>query len=137
MSSFSSSQVRIELTCFRVSCANLGWEIMYGFFYPPSMAETITFTSWVLIDLVLVYATIAFGPHEWRHAPLVAQNLGPMILAGSVLMVTMHWAFILSFADSFVACFWAGFGCQVLLSWASVAQLLSRGNTRGQSMTIW
>ena len=127
----------MELICGRASCANLGWEIMYGFFYPPSMAETITFTFWVLIDLVLVYATIKFGPLEWKHASLVAQNLGPMILAGSLLMVIMHWAFILSFDEPYVACFWAGFACQILLSWASVAQLLSRGSTRGQSMTIW
>lgn len=107
----------MELVCFCVSCTNFGWEIVYGFFYPPSMGRD---HSLLLMDsdrFGLVYATIVFGPREWKHAPLVARNLAPMILAGSVLTTTMHWALILSFADSSVAYFWAGFRCQVLLSW--------------------
>ena len=119
------------------SCANIAWELIYGVFYPPGLAETIAFLPWVFIDLVLVYTTVKFGPREWKGAPLVAQNLQIIIAVGSAMMLAAHGTFVQLFDDQGVACFWAGYACQVVVSWSSLWQLVSRGSTRGHSMSIW
>jgi len=130
---FYSSEPNISVR----SCANIAWEIIYGVFYPPGLAETIAFLPWVFIDLVLGYATVKFGPREWAQAPLVARNLPVIIAIGSTVMLAAHWTFVMLFDDASIACFWAGYACQVIVSWSSLAQLVSRGSTRGHSMKIW
>lgn len=117
--------------------ANIAWEIIYGIFYPPGLAETIAFLPWVFIDLVLIYVTLKFGPREWAHAPLVARNLAIIIGISSATMFAAQWTFVQLFDDPGVACFWAGYACQVIVSWSALSQLLSRGSTRGHSMRIW
>lgn len=119
------------------SCANISWEFIYGVLYPPAMAEQIAFLPWIFIDLVLMYATVKFGPREWSHAPLVARNLTLIFIVGTIMTLTAHWAFAIQFKDFTDASFWSGYICQVILSWTAIAQLISRGNTRGHSMQIW
>lgn len=115
----------------------MAWELIYGVFYPPGLVETIAFLPWVFIDLVLVYATLKFGPREWKQAPLVAQNLPAVIAIGCAMSLAAHGTFVQLFEDPGVACFWAGYACQVIVSWSALSQLLSRGSTRGHSMRIW
>ncbi len=115
----------------------MAWEVVYSIFYPPGPAETIAFLPWVFIDLVLVYATVRFGPQDWRNSPLVAGNLAIIITIGLIMMLAAHFTFAQLFQDKSVACFWAGYACQVLVSWSAIAQLTSRGNTKGHSLTIW
>jgi len=117
-------------------CANLVWELIYDVFYPPGLAETLAFVPWVFIDLVIVYTTIQFGPREWIQAPLVANNLPGIITMGSILMLASSWTFLRLFNDPNVACFWTGYTSQVVLSWSSLAQLLSQESTRGHSLRI-
>lgn len=118
-------------------CANIGWELIYGVFYPLSFAETLTFVPWVLIDTVIVYTTFKFGPEQWKHAPLVANNIPAILGLGIILSVLMHWSFIATSVSHDEAAFWSGFSCQLLLGSSSLAQLMSRNNTSGHSLTIW
>ncbi|KAI1320139.1 hypothetical protein F5Y16DRAFT_417541 [Xylariaceae sp. FL0255] len=118
-------------------CANIGWELIYGVFYPLSPAETITFVPWFLIDLGIVYTTIKFGSEQWKHAPLVANNLGLIVGIGSVVSFLTHWALIKTCATVEEAAFYSGFGCQVVMGVLCVAQLLHRNHTKGHSWTIW
>ena len=120
------------------SCANIAWELIYSVFYPPTVADQIVFFPWLIIDMVLVYATIKFGPKDWSHSPLVAQNLGSIIALGSVMMVALHWSFAQVFDGDFgQAAYWSGYACQAVVSWSAISQLISRGNTRGHSIGIW
>lgn len=118
-------------------CANIGWELIYGVFYPLSYAETLTFVPWFLIDLVIVYTTLKFGPEQWKHAPLVANHIPAILGLGSILSLLMHWSFIATSVSPDEAALWSGFSCQVMLGASSVAQLMSRNNTSGHSWTIW
>ncbi|KAF2239706.1 hypothetical protein EV356DRAFT_108224 [Viridothelium virens] len=118
-------------------CANIGWELMYSIFYPIGVSEMISFIPWLLIDIGIVHTTIKFGPREWAQAPLVARNLELILGIGSALMVFMHWTFIEICGSHVNAGFWAGFGCQILIGYASIAQLISRNSTRGHSLAIW
>ncbi|KAM0139522.1 hypothetical protein ACHAO1_002893 [Botrytis cinerea] len=101
------------------------------------MAEFITFLPYFLIDLLLVNATIKFGPREWRHAPIVQKNLGMIVLVGSLMMLGAQWTFAELFTDFTQASFWSGYTCQVIVSWSAIAQLVSRESTRGHSIAIW
>lgn len=106
-------------------------------FFPLSYAETLTFVPWFLIDLVIVYTTLRFGPEQWKHAPLVAKNIPTILGLGIILSILMHWSFIATCVSPDEAALWSGFSCQLLLGSSSVAQLMSRNNTSGHSWTIW
>lgn len=120
-------------------CANVTWEFIYGLVCPPSAAPTMIATTWMVIDLGLVYATLKFGVGEWHHLPLVARHLPAILSVGCLVFLMVHWSFARLFDDDdrLIPCFWSAFACQALLSWLSLAQLISRGHTRGHSMTIW
>ncbi|KAJ8070664.1 hypothetical protein OCU04_001035 [Sclerotinia nivalis] len=118
-------------------CANIGWELIYGVFYPLSFAETITFVPWLLVDAGIWIMTLRYGPQQWKQAPLVANNLSFILIVGTVVMVALHWAFINTYESVFEAAFWSGFVLQTLLGTASIAHLMSRNNTSGHSLTIW
>lgn len=95
-------------------------------------------TIWMVLDLGLVYATLKFGPREWQQAPLVARNLSAILSIGCLIMLVINWCFSRLFDDDrLTPCFWSAFGMQVIVSWAAIAQLISRGHTRGHSMMIW
>lgn len=101
------------------------------------MAEFVTFLPYFLVDLGLVYTTIKFGPHEWKHSPIVQKNLGLIMLIGSGMLTWAQWSFAVLFTDIHQASFWSGFGCQIIVSWSALSQLISRASTRGHTMGIW
>ncbi|KAI0190486.1 hypothetical protein EV127DRAFT_430403 [Xylaria flabelliformis] len=118
-------------------CANIGWELAYGVFYPLSYIETATFILWVFIDFGIIHATVKSGVEQWRHAPAVGRNLAAVVGLGCVLSLAVHCKFIKMCASPIEAAFWSGFACQNLLGVLSVSQIVSRANTSGHSRTIW
>ncbi|KAI0867837.1 hypothetical protein GGS24DRAFT_495036 [Hypoxylon argillaceum] len=95
-------------------CANIGWELAYGVFYPLSYIETATFLLWVVIDLGIAHATVKFSLAQWRHAPLVGRNLAVIMSIGCVVSLVVHCEFIKRNASPTEAAFWSGFACQNL-----------------------
>lgn len=104
---------------------------------PPIVAEMSTFIPWFYIDLGIVHRTYKFGPEQWKGAPLVANNLLPIIGFGRVVSVLVQWAFIETFPIVDEAAFWSGFALQNMLGPSFLCQLMSRNNTRGHSWSIW
>ena len=101
------------------------------------MAEFVTFLPYFLIDLGLIHVTLKYGPREWGNALLVKRNLPLIVFLGSAMMLAAHWSFVEMFNDFTQASFWSGYACQIIVSWSAIAQLVSRGNTRGHTMGIW
>ncbi|TGO12759.1 hypothetical protein BTUL_0082g00030 [Botrytis tulipae] len=118
-------------------CANIGWEIVYGFRLPFTLTEILVFVPWLIIDAFLVYTTMKFGPKQWNHAPLISQNLKAILGGGVGMMVVLHWAFAETHGDDMDAMFWSAFVLQIFLGISSVAQLMERGHTSGHSIEIW
>ncbi|PQE23881.1 integral membrane protein [Rutstroemia sp. NJR-2017a BBW] len=118
-------------------CSNIAWELVYAFRFPWNLTQFIIFVPWVVIDVYLVYTTIKFGPNQWKHAPLVAQNLTSITLFGIVFMIGAHWTFAETYGANVEAIVWSAFVCQMVLGWASIAQLVTRNDTSGHSMSIW
>ncbi|KAF2245923.1 hypothetical protein BU26DRAFT_488680 [Trematosphaeria pertusa] len=118
-------------------CTNVAWELVYGLFYPPGVAEFVTFLPYFLVDLGLVYTTIQFGANEWKHAPLVQTNIHWIVLLGTGMLTWAQYSSAILLTDVHEASFWSGFACQMIVSWTALSQLISRASTRGHSLLIW
>ena len=119
---------------------NLSWEITYTVIYPPNVPELLAFAPWVLSDVVLASLTVVFGGREWEGwSELVSENMGVVVVLGVAVGVLGQWGFARGWGREGRgrACFWAGYVCQVVLSWESVGMVVGRGSVRGGSMGIW
>ena len=120
-------------------CLNIAWEATYGFVYGPGRINQFVFGQWMIVDAFLVYTTVKFGKHEWRQSPLVANNLGWIIFFGCIvctwLQLSIAATLIPATGRQVVA--YTGWTLQAALGIGSLAQLVSRGHTKGQSWGIW
>ncbi|KXH48436.1 integral membrane protein [Colletotrichum simmondsii] len=137
---------------------NLSWELIYAARVAEHPLERLGFLAWLLLDVPLVYTTLKNAKHEWRHAPLVAENIG-VILA---IMVALGCAANYAAADWWLSApgagygdksgkWWAGregFDCTELAFWTAglaqfalgtgcLAMLLVRSHSGGASYAIW
>jgi paspaline synthase len=103
---------------------------------PTSAAQVVAFVPWLIINIGIVYTTWKFGPEEWEHSPLVARNLRWILMLGIAIMIGAFWTFI-STVGIDAASFYLGYADQFLVSCTSLAQLLRRGSTAGNSWGIW
>lgn len=120
-------------------CLNITCELIYGFIYPPDPFNTIIFAGWAVTDVFLFVATARYGKYEWKHAPLVANNLISIMAVSATIALWLQ----LAFASELIPIIgrqivWYGTGpVQIVLSLGGVMQLLSRHHTRGHSIHIW
>jgi hypothetical protein len=136
---------------------NFAWEIVFALYVAEETREKAIFAIWMLIDVAIVYATVTYGANEWRHAPVVGRNIGK-IFAGmlawwcvALYAVSNWWVDAKSPVnpkagkayrgvvgiDTDELGFWTALVAQVVLSVASLAQLVVRGSSRGSSYSIW
>ncbi|KAI5778562.1 integral membrane protein [Geopyxis carbonaria] len=118
-------------------CNNMAWELVYSVIYPPAgKLEQGMILLWVLLDVVMMYSALRFSALEWRHAPAVQQLLPVIFAAGVPFCVWGHWALAVQLGPEY-GIFWGAVSCQIVLSVGALAQLLTRGSTRGASWAIW
>ncbi|KAJ5155045.1 uncharacterized protein N7500_010484 [Penicillium coprophilum] len=117
-------------------CCNFAWEFVYTVIYPSqNPAERAVLTTWMVLNLFLMYTAIKFSPNEWQHAPLVRKSL-PVIFPVAIAAFTAgHLAFAATVGVA-KAANWSAFLCFELLTAGAVCQLMSRGSSRGASYTI-
>lgn len=134
---------------------NFAWEVVYAFFFVDIWQKQLVFAIWVVVDAIIVYGTMKHGGNEWMHTPIVKNNLGKIILLFTIFCLLGHWAFIrwwfdygigkkpgkfylgVEGIDTTELKFWSGEVCQMVLSAASLAQLVVRQHTGGVSWAIW
>jgi len=134
---------------------NFAWEAIMLFYVSEELHEQAIFTLWILLDAGLVYTVVKYGAYEWTHAPVLARNLGKILAA---MIAWWGWALYAVCAwwlrndvgkkagifyqgvegpDVVELGFWTALVAQIVLSCASLAQILVRGNSGGTSYTIW
>jgi hypothetical protein len=134
---------------------NFAWEAIMLFYVSEELHEQVIFTLWILLDVGLVYTVIKYGANEWAHAPVLARNLGKILMAmiawwGWALYALCTWWLRNNVGkkagifyqgvegpDVMELGFWTALVAQVVLSCALLAQILVRGNSGGTSYTIW
>ena len=130
-------------------------ELVYALYVVDALPERIVFSLWLILDVGIVRAVLKFGPGEWSSSPFIANHL----LSIFVLLTTFLTLGQLAFAswwitndissstmagrkgviyagreygpDSTELGFWSSATAQLYLSGACLAQLLSRGDSRG------
>lgn len=134
--SFRDRSYSMPIYCL---CINISWETIFGFVYGPDLLNAIVFGQWMIVDIFLVYTTIKYGAYEWQKQPLIARNLAWIIsvgvICGLVLNLAIAYTFIPTIGRQVV--FFTAWPLQLVINIGYIAQLLSRGSTRGQSWAIW
>ena len=120
-------------------CLNITWEVVYGFVYKSELFNQIVIAQWLIVDVFLLVATIRFGPSAWSHTPIVAKNLGWIILVACIVGLWGHLALaaVLVPIIGTRVIFFTAWPLQIVISVGSLGQLMSRGNTKGHSWNIW
>ncbi|KAF2710064.1 hypothetical protein K504DRAFT_377707 [Pleomassaria siparia CBS 279.74] len=136
---------------------NFGWEIVFALYVAESLPEKTIFTTWLLIDIGLVYAVVKYGAGEWGHAPVVGRNIGKIFAAMVAWWCWALWALCVWWVDekdpvnpkagklykgvegidTTELGFWTALVAQVVLSVGLLAQIIVRGNSGGSSYAIW
>ena len=120
-------------------CLNITCECVYGFIYGPDFFNQMIYAQWMIVDVFLLVATIKFGASAWSHTPIVANNLGWIILTACIicLWAQLALAAVLVPVIGRKVVFLTSWTAQVVLSVGSVEQIMSRGSTKGHSWSIW
>ncbi|PYH92710.1 hypothetical protein BO71DRAFT_329378 [Aspergillus ellipticus CBS 707.79] len=118
-------------------CANFAWEIVYCLMYPATgFFERAAFCLGLLFDMVVIYSAIKNAPNEWRQSAIVGNNMSLAFAAMTLFCLSGHLALVAQLGPG-LAYTWGAVACQLLISVGDVFQLLTRGNTRGGSWTLW
>ncbi|KAA8652641.1 uncharacterized protein ATNIH1004_001546 [Aspergillus tanneri] len=118
-------------------CCNFAWELVYAFVHrSKDSTRQIVFVVWALLQAIILYSAIKFSPNEWKHAPLVQQNI--LLIYTLCFLGFFSWHLALAaYLGPLGGYFWGGYVCQAVMSVGSLSQLITRGSTRGASSTIW
>jgi paspaline synthase len=119
-------------------CCDLAFEFIFSVISPPKEDPILqyVFASWLACSVVVVFATMKFAPNEWKHAPLIQQNIFWIFTISIISWMAVHLALVAQFGpDDGVA--WSACLCQLLLSASCLCQLIVQGSSRGASLFIW
>ncbi|KAH8592131.1 hypothetical protein B0O99DRAFT_654043 [Bisporella sp. PMI_857] len=134
---------------------NFSWELVYALYVAESLLERIVFTTWMVLDIGLIYYTLLYGKREWDHAPFIRRHLGLLWVLMTVYTTVGHFAFAKWWLDNDIGKkegrfyrgivgpdttelgFWTSVVSQAYLSAASLIQLLIRRHSGGVNWSIW
>ena len=133
--------VLIVIRCFRdktyglplvAICLNFAWELLASFVYPNPVALWRFFDrAWLVVDVILAYQLLRFGPGEQR-IPELRRHFYPLALATFVLGVWGQYAFVASYPDRLGLV--SAFGVNLIMSVAFVSFYFARRDSgRGLS----
>ncbi|MBX6762877.1 MAG: hypothetical protein K6T51_07285 [Rubrobacteraceae bacterium] len=112
--------------------ANISWEFVFSFVYPPHSIQHPVNIVWFCLDLLIVLQTLGFGPREF---PDLSR---PLFYATFALMVAIALPTIIlmsrTFGDYDGA--YSAFGQNLMMSALFIAMLYNRRSLRGQSLPI-
>lgn len=113
-------------------CANLSWEAIFSFIYPPFPMQRAVNILWLSLDFVIVYQALRFGPRELPNL----SSRGFYTLFGLTLATAFCGELFITreFQDWSGA--YAAFGVNLLMSVLFVSMLYRRQSLRGQSLGI-
>lgn len=113
-------------------CANISWEAIFSFIYPPSPPQIYINYIWFSLDAIIVLQFLKFGRSEFSKFSskqfYLIFSLASSTAFGLILSITRE------FHDPLGA--YAAFGQNFMMSILFITMLLSRNGIRGQSMYV-
>ena len=113
-------------------CLNLSWEFLYTVVYPGDLMATISFASWLILDVVIAWTIVRYGPRQfYRLSPRTFYAGFAVVLAAAPVAILVISA---EFDDPMGR--YAAFGQNLVMSALFLAMLYHRGSAAGQSLAI-
>lgn len=112
----------------------MAYELYYALVMPSSLLEMSAFLVWFLMDTT--FATIAIFH---AYPPQERQRVAMRTCVGVLVGVTFFHELCLWFPDEReqVTAYWTGWLLELPIGWAELYYLMTRGDTKGQSLEIW
>ncbi|CAI6090194.1 unnamed protein product [Clonostachys chloroleuca] len=138
--------------------ANLAWEVVWVVYVADSILEKLGFALWLLFDVPVLYATLRAAPRSLRSHPLIARRFSLILflvfLWGVAANASFAWWWLKEphrgygikwgktwfgqeARDTTELSWWAAGTAQMAFSVGSLAMVLQRGHSGGQSYAIW
>jgi hypothetical protein len=112
-------------------CANLSWEFLFSFIFPPQIIQHVVNLIWFSFDLIILFQLLRYGPREFsdlsKQVFYVAVILTLITSFCTVLFITVE------FHDAGT---YAAFGQNLMMSVLFIVMLSHRRCLRGQSISI-
>ncbi len=116
-----------------VLCANISWEFIFAFIYPPSLAQRLVNIVWFGLDVAIVYTYLRFGRQDYTdRLPRNSFYLtfGLLLLACFTLVLTSAQEF-----NDYQGMY-SAFFIDMMMSVLFIVMMLQRGSIAGQSFYI-
>jgi hypothetical protein len=113
-------------------CANISWEFIFSFIYPPSIIQHVVNVVWFALDLVILIQFLRFGPREFADLPKCFFYIG----LGLALITSFFAVFLITLEAHDRGGVYAAFGQNLMMSILFIAMLYHRRSLRGQSISI-
>ncbi|RJE24350.1 hypothetical protein PHISCL_03298 [Aspergillus sclerotialis] len=118
-----------------VLCSNMAWDLVFSLLHRSNNNfEKVAFVCGAVANVGVIYAAAKYGANEWIHSPFVMRNLPLIFALGIVGCVTGYLAIAEQIGPE-LAISWGAAFAQLLISTGTLCQLLSRGSTRGTSLS--
>jgi len=114
-------------------CANIAWEFIFTFLYPPNDLQRIITFIWLVLDIFILMQFLRFAPPEFRKV-LSKKLLYASFLITLIFSMLMILGIVHQFQDFEGK--YAAFFQNLMMSVLFIGLLLRRGNLDGQSMGI-
>lgn len=116
-----------------VLCANISWEFIFAFIYPPSLAQQLVNITWFILDVLIVVTYLRFGHHDYtERLPRSSFYLT------FVLLLLASFVVVLTSAQEFndYRGMYSAFFIDMVMSVLFIVMMLQRGSIAGQSFYI-
>jgi hypothetical protein len=112
-------------------CANISWEFIFSFIYPPSIIQHIVNLVWFVLDVIILMQFLHYGPREFTNLPKWVFYLG-----FGLALVTSFFAVLLITLEFHNGEVYSAFGQNLMMSILFIVMLYRRRSLRGQSISI-
>lgn len=119
-------------------CNNLGYELISALVFPsPDPMFSVLFSSFLIIDMVNLYATIRYTQlmitHSFHRNRCIFMSIAITCILASA---AGYWALAAHLGVA-KAVYYGAIVCLLLLSASTLILLVERGHTRGASFSMW
>jgi hypothetical protein len=116
---------------FVALCANISWEFIFSFIFPPNIIQLVVNIIWFCLDVIILVLLFRYGPDEFADLPkpvfYAAFGLALVSAFCAVLLITV------AFNDAGT---YSAFGQNLMMSVLFVTMLYRRRSLHGQSISI-
>lgn len=112
-------------------CANISWEAIFSFIFPPNIIQHVVNLVWFALDVVIYFQLLRFGPREFTD---FSRRIFYSICA--LTLLTCFGAVLLTTIEFHDAGTYSAFGQNLMMSVLFLTMFYQRRSLRGQSLSI-